>query len=47
MLRTQTLEKLTQMKLYGIIHGLESHEKEGQPSDLSFSDRMALLVDQE
>ena len=47
MLLTQTLEKLTQMKLHGIIHGLETYEQAGQPSDLSFSERFGLLVDQE
>jgi DNA replication protein DnaC len=47
MLLAQTLEKLTQMKLYGIVKGLETYDKDGQPSDLSFSDRLTLLVDQE
>jgi len=47
MLLQQTIERLHEMKLTGMAHALE--EQQGLPDieDLSFSDRLALLVERE
>lgn len=47
MLAQQTIERLHEMKLTGMAHALE--EQQGLPDieDLSFSDRLALLVERE
>ena len=43
----QTIERLNQMKFFGIIKGLEEQKANPEVSDLSFEERISLLIDRE
>ena len=47
MLNHQTMEKLAQMKLSGILDGFKEQIDNPAFSDLAFEDRLGLLVDRE
>ena len=47
MTNDQTLEKLKQMRLHGMVQSLESLNHNQNHQDLSFSERLTLLVDHE
>lgn len=47
MLHIQTLEKLDQLKLYGMAQSLETHYKRSEPTDISPAELLTLLVDAE
>lgn len=47
MLRQPMIEKLQALKLQGMIEALERQEQEDATQELSFLDRLALLVDQQ
>ena len=43
----QTKSKLAQLKLFGILEGIESQESSSQAIQMPFEERMALLIDHE
>ncbi len=43
----QTRSKLAQLKLFGILEGIESQERSSQAMEMPFEDRLMLLVDHE
>lgn len=47
MLHVQTIEKLKQLKLYGMTESLETHYKNSEPTDISPMELLSLLVDSE
>ena len=47
MLQQPMMEKLQGLKLQGMIEGLEQQEQDAAMRELSFPDRVALLVDQQ
>jgi DNA replication protein DnaC len=47
MLHQPTLEKLIRMRLQGMVDGLEALEQEETAHDLSFEEKLALLVDRQ
>lgn len=47
MSQAQTMEKLSQMRLYGFIHALDEQRESTRYNDLSFDERLAFLVDRE
>ncbi len=47
MLQIQTLEKLNQLKLYGMAQAMETHYKNSEPTDVSPSELLSVLVDAE
>lgn len=47
MLQIQTLEKMNQLKLYGMVQAMETHYKTSQPTDVSPTEFLTLLVDTE
>ncbi len=47
MLKQPTIEKLNELRLFGMARALEEQNRCADYDDLSFADRLALLVDQE
>jgi DNA replication protein DnaC len=47
MLHAQTLDKLNQLKLYGMVQAIETHYQHSEPSDISPSELLTLLTDAE
>lgn len=47
MLHQPTIEKLMQMRLQGMVDGLEALEQDDAARDLSFEERLALIVDRQ
>lgn len=47
MLYEQTVEKLNSMKLFGMVEALEEQRHQANHGELSFEDRLALLVDRQ
>lgn len=47
MSQAQTMEKLTQMRLYGFINALDEQRESTRYNELSFDERLAFLVDRE
>ena len=47
MLQQPMMEKLQALKLQGMIEGLEQQEQDGAARELSFLDRLALLIDRQ
>ena len=47
MLQQPMMEKLQALKLQGMIEGLEQQEQDATARDLSFLDRLALLIDRQ
>ena len=47
MLHQPTIEKLIHMRLQGMVDGLEAIEQEEAARDLSFEEKLALIVDRQ
>ena len=47
MIQAQTLNRMTQMKLYGMVKGLENLKQNPESQDLNLSEAVGLLVDAE
>jgi DNA replication protein DnaC len=47
MLHQPTIEKLIQMRLQGMVHGLEALEQDEGARELSFEEKLALIVDRQ
>ena len=47
MLKTPTMEKLQNLKLNGMLRGLEEQDASSEYESLSFEERLGLLVDRE
>src|SRR3989304_7887812 len=47
MLNTQTMDKLRELKLTGMLRGLEEQTSSADYGDLGFEERLGLLVDRE
>jgi hypothetical protein len=47
MLNQPMMEKLLAMRLQGMVDGLKSQEQDSAANELSFLERLALLVDQQ
>lgn len=47
MLHQPTIEKLINMRLQGMVDGLEAIEQDDAARDLSFEDKVALIVDRQ
>jgi len=47
MLNTPTMERLRELKFHGMAHALEEQLASAEYEDLSFEERLALLIDRE
>jgi hypothetical protein len=47
MLHEQTVTKLQEMKLFGILEALEEQRRQARSADLGFEDRLALLIERQ